>query len=429
VDLSSIFRLTFRPGYIKVNEKEQRMKKTIIFLIITIVCISYSCLSSESPEFPKIERKPPAHVFKRGELKKLPRYDPKVLNLWQVDLRHTDVSRLDLRDQLPSLSNASFDKKTIWPPVKNMPASFQPEKVLEMGKDPGLGVRKLHARGITGRGVSIAIIDPPSLVEHIEYKDRLMLYSEINIEPSCFAQMHGPAVSSVLAGKSIGVAPGVDLYYFAAWPGVWSYKDNKGDFQYDLGFYADALKEVIALNRKLPPGKKIRAVAIMFGFNEKRKGYAAMMEALAMAKKEGIFVISCSSSETHGFKFHGLGRSPFADPNRVDSYCPPAWWEDKFFQGKMEKDLLLFPMDSRTFAGPAGAGDYAFYRNGGLSWVVPYVAGLYALCRQVKKDITPVEFWEKALSTASFTDIRKGDKTYRFGPIVNPVGLIDSFVK
>jgi hypothetical protein len=61
--------------------------------------------------------------------------------------------------------------------------------------------------------------------------------------------------------------------------------------------------------------------------------------------------------------------------------------------------------------------------------VVPYVAGLYALCRQVKKDITPVEFWEKALSTASFTDIRKGDKTYRFGPIVNPVGLIESFVK
>jgi hypothetical protein len=154
-----------------------------------------------------------------------------------------------------------------------------------------------------------------------------------------------------------------------------------------------------------------------------------MNEAVTMATKEGIFVISCSLSSTHGFKFHGLGRDPFADPNHVDSYTPGSWWKDKFFQGKTEKDRLLFPMDSRTLAGPAGPGDYAFYRVGGWSWVVPYIAGIYALSCQVKKDLTPGEFWKKALSTASFIKIKKGDITYRLGPIVNPIALIDSLVK
>ncbi len=404
------------------------MRKRIIFLVITIMCCSYFCLSFGGSELPKIERKPQPLDFKRGELQKFTQYDPMDKNPWQMDLRHYDLSKLDLSQQYPSLIQATFDYKTLWPPAKNMPGSFEPGKILELGKDPGLNVGKLHSRGITGQGISIAIIDQPTLVEHIEYKDRLLLYTEINIEPSCCAQMHGPAVCSVLAGKSIGVAPGIDLYYFAAWPGVWS-KDKKGDFEYDLNFYADTLKKVIDLNRKLPSGKKIRAAAIMLGFSEKRKGFNAMIEAVNLAKKEGIFVISCSLDLTYGFKFHGLGRDPLADPNNIDSYTPASWWKDSFFQGKADTDRLLFPMDSRTLAGPTGPGDYAFYRMGGWSWVVPYIAGIYALGCQVKPDLAPAVFWKKALSTGSFIDIKRGDMTYRLGPIVNPVALIDSLVK
>jgi hypothetical protein len=206
------------------------MGKRIISFVITMICCSYFCLSVAGPEFPKIERQPQPYVFKRGELQKIPHYDPMNKDTWQIDLRHNNLSKLDLKQHLTSLVHASFDNKTLWPPAKNMPDSFQPVKVLEMGKNPGLDIRKLHSRGITGRGVGIAIIDQPTLVDHIEYKDRLLLYTETNIEPTCCAQMHGPAVSSVLAGKSIGVAPGIDLYYFAAWPGVWS-KDKKGGFE------------------------------------------------------------------------------------------------------------------------------------------------------------------------------------------------------
>ena len=54
---------------------------------------------------------------------------------------------------------------------------------MELGKDPGLGVRQLQAQGITGSGVGIAIIDQPMLVDHQEYASRLKLYEEINIDP------------------------------------------------------------------------------------------------------------------------------------------------------------------------------------------------------------------------------------------------------
>jgi len=59
------------------------------------------------------------------------------------------------------LSLANFDSLTSWPPAGKLPAGFSVQQTMEMGKDPGLGIRDLHAKGITGRGVGIAIIDQP----------------------------------------------------------------------------------------------------------------------------------------------------------------------------------------------------------------------------------------------------------------------------
>ena len=71
---------------------------------------------------------------------------------------------------------ASFDSQTQWPAANKIPAGFDWRKIMELNKDPGLEVRALHEQGITGKGVSIAIIDQTLLVDHIEYKDRLRLY-------------------------------------------------------------------------------------------------------------------------------------------------------------------------------------------------------------------------------------------------------------
>ena len=49
--------------------------------------------------------------------------------------------------------------------------------------------------------------------------------------------------------------------------------------------------------------------------------------------------------------------------------------------------------------------------NGGWSWSIPYIAALYALCCQVKADITPEIFWEEALKTGETIEIKKEDKS------------------
>jgi hypothetical protein len=81
-------------------------------------------------------------------------------------------------------------------------------------------------------------------------------------------------------------------------------------------------------------------------------------------------------------------------------------------------------MDSRTTASPTGLEDYAFYRNGGWSWVVPYLAGMYALAAQVNPAITPAEFWQAGMKTGQTIELEHGGKKYSFGPVLDPVSLI-----
>jgi hypothetical protein len=81
-------------------------------------------------------------------------------------------------------------------------------------------------------------------------------------------------------------------------------------------------------------------------------------------------------------------------------------------------------MDSRTTASPTGTADYVFYRQGGWSWSIPYIAGMYALAVQVKPDITPEEFWDTALKTGKTIQLQHDGKEYEFGVILDPQALI-----
>jgi subtilisin family serine protease len=144
----------------------------------------------------------------------VPEYDPKSGEAFQVDLRSRDLTKIDLTASLTDLMYADFDSKTQWPAADKIPAEFDWQKIMEIGKDPGLGIRNLHVQGITGKGVGIAIIDQILLVHHVEYKDRVRIYEETDDLAGKMweAQMHGPAVASIAVGQSVGVAPEADLY-------------------------------------------------------------------------------------------------------------------------------------------------------------------------------------------------------------------------
>ena len=357
----------------------------------------------------------------------LPTYDPNSTNPFQDDFRNANMTRLDLSKSKEALMYADFDSKTQWPTADKMPADFDWQKIMETGKNPGLGMRYLHQKGITGRGVGIAIIDQTLLVDHVEYKDQLRIYEEeaILTDNLAEAQMHGPAVASIAVGKTVGVAPEADLYFIAS--GNCGGSASIDDF--DFSCMAKSVRRIIEINKGLPEGRKIRVLSMSIGWEPQNRGYKEITAAVNDAKAAGIFVVSSSLSQTYGLNFNGLGRSPLTDPDEFTAYEPGLWWSNAFFEGKMKGQSLMVPMDARTTASPTGADDYVYYRTGGWSWSIPYIAGTYALAAQVRPDITPEQFWKLALETGQTIQVQHGWRSYALGTILDPPALIAALQK
>ena len=369
-----------------------------------------------------IVRQPPPVTWREGRLSQLPTYDAKARWSFQVDLRGADVSGLELSNRLADVLHADFDDRTVWP--TNLPAGFNPKRFMELGRNPGLQVRELHRRGITGKGVGIGIIDQALLVNHVEYRDRLRLYEEIHCADEGGASMHGAAVASIAVGQTVGVAPAADLYFIAETHGETS---GSRTFEWDFTWVAKSIERLLEINRTLPADRKIRVFSISVGWSPGQKGCEESNAAVEKARKENVFVISTSLENTYQRAFHGLGRQPLKDPDVASNYEPGSWWREQFF-GRYESfratERLMVPMDSRCVASPTDPRHYVFYADGGWSWSVPYLAGLYTLACQVKPTVTPEEFWAAGLRTGKSITVERDGKRYEFGKIADPIALI-----
>jgi len=368
-------------------------------------------LGSGPVTFPKIDRQPPPMDLNRGGMTALPT-DP-----LQMDLRSYDLSALDLSGSMSDLLYATFDDRTTWPPEDRMPEGFDWQLIMELGKDPGLGIRSLHAQGITGRGVGIAIIDQTLLVDHEEYVNQLRLYEETDdvIDRWSESQLHGAAVASIAVGKTVGVAPEADLYYIAT---------ARGFTNNSFSYLARSIQRILEVNEQLPPERKIRVISMSLHWKEGVEGYDELMAAVGEAKDAGMLIVCANIEQIYGFKFNGLGRFPLADPDAFESYEPGLFWADDFYEGERHSDRLLVPMDSRTTASPTGQSEYVFLREGGVSWSIPYITGLYALAAQVDPEITLELFWSLAMETGRTIELKHDGETIQLGPIVDPVALI-----
>lgn len=338
------------------------------------------------------------------------------------DVRSSDISNEDL-SIVEDYNDLTFNTDTIWP--DKLPKGFDPKQILEFNKNPGLSIRALHEKGITGKGIGIAIIDQILLLDHEQYKDNLMYYERVH----CIgeqANMHGAAVSSIAVGKDIGVAPDSKLYYIAETHGY--YID--GNFNFDASIIADSILRVLEINKHLPEDEKIRVISISRGYNQNNNGYKELVNAIKKADAENIFVITTSVGRYYNLKLMGMSRDYLDAPNDFNSYSPARWIEDDFYKNPNKyQDYILVPMGSRTYAGCTGTSDYEICYEGGLSWAVPWLAGFYALCCQVKPDITPQEFIKIVKSTSVSTQISKNGKTYEFGKIINPAAVIAELKK
>jgi subtilisin family serine protease len=308
------------------------------------------------------------------------------------DVRAFSAAYAAIYPELPTefvLKDGEYSPEDIKTLTYNLNTEFQgseelARQILKDGKNPGLGVRPLHLRGITGEGVNVAIIDQ-NLAQpfHPEFADRIVLYCDFGTGcPADQGSMHGVSVASLLAGQTTGVAPNANIYFAAvpSWEG-------------DAAYYAEALRWIIEENKKLPEDNKIRLVSVsasLFGFlSSFKKNIDMWGDAVAEAQEAGILVIDCSAGRPDT-GFVGVGYYDISAPDDVASFHAgfPA---DRGY--RVNDNNILAPSSFRTMAELyiAGENAYQHYGQGGLSWAIPYAAGVLALGWQVNPELTSEE--------------------------------------
>jgi len=320
------------------------------------------------------------------------------------DVRRKDLSRLDLSGKKGLIPTLRFNQKTVWPELDKMPPGSKPDKVLKDTMNPGLGVRRLHKQGITGKGVNVAIIDQPLYQDHPEFAGKIAAYHDVGSGTK--SSMHGPAVASLLVGTNCGTAPDARLYYAAA-----------PSWTKDTAYQAKALNWIIEQNKKLPASKKIRVVSVSASpsgtgspFNKNQQMWG---KACALAEAAGIMVLDCTSHR--GF----IGKCWYNArvPESVLRCTPGDPRHDSRYDLKSSQRLLV-PTAPRTTAEEYDKGDfsYQYCGYGGLSWAIPYCAGVLALGWQIQPEIGPEQMRELLFKSAYIH--KSGDR------IINPNGFI-----
>ncbi len=317
------------------------------------------------------------------------------------DLRGLNLSGKDLTKVDPkTLITTNFDTQTKWPQKEKLPAEFDPEALMEAGKNPGLGLKQLHEQGIDGRGVRVAIIDQQLLLGHQEYS--IHQYQVHDIKPDEPMSMHGTAVASLLVGRTCGVAPKAELFFHAAPQGK------------DFESYTSALREIIDFNRaQTDKSQKIQVVSCSKGYSvaSALPGQKEWETTIQEARASGIILVDTTNN--CGIEFVGGGSTE----NKDDSDSYQTWNDLKKRNLTQSSNLITIPSDDRTFASFKGPTDYEYNGTGGLSWSVPYLAGIFTLALQVNTDLKQNEIVRIINETTS--DNKNGLR------LINPKGIIE----
>jgi hypothetical protein len=314
------------------------------------------------------------------------------------DVRWKDMSKLDLSVRKGLIATLDFNLETVWPIPKGLPKGPHPKIVLSRAMNPGLGIKGLHREGITGKGVNVAIIDQPTYLDHSEFSGNIVRYYDTGCGSK--SSIHGPAVISLLVGNKCGTAPGAKVYYVAvpSW---------KNDAEYD----AKGLDWIIEQNRNLPASEKIRVVSVSASPSSRDKNPQMWDEACSRAEAEGILVLDCTSHR-------GIVSPCWYDANDPEdvSKCTPGFpgipWQE------FQSERIFVPASPRTTAEEYDKGEFGYQYNGrgGLSWTIPYCAGVLAMGWQVNPQLSSEQMRELLFQSAYINE--SGAK------IINPVEFI-----
>lgn len=298
-----------------------------------------------------------------------------------MDVRGMNLSNQDVPDDI--LATLSFDPATQWSAADKPLA----DELMDLGMNPGMGIRGLHALGITGAGVNVAIIDQPMDSNHPEIMGKVVKYQVFGTDE--MTSMHGPAVTSLLVGEHIGTAPGARVY-FAAVP----------SWLEDARYYADALDWVIAENESLPADQKIRVVSVSAFPSGIWSSYTAQEDwdaAYQRALQAGLVVLDVTFENG----ITTVCTLDLANPDDVSACLPD-------YLGPLDSphQRIFIPSSHRTTA-VEGDGivpdrySYRYFGRGGMSWTAPYLAGVMALGWQINPQLSGAQMLDLLYASAT----------------------------
>ncbi|MBR5154735.1 MAG: hypothetical protein IKW58_03325 [Alphaproteobacteria bacterium] len=340
-----------------------------------------------------------------------------------VSFEHLDVSSYDLSGIDPLKVRYSEDTK--WPEDSTkLPQGFNPKEFLESRKNPGLGIKTLHKLGIKGQERNVVVIDPFRLFNHIEYHNSLKGYEEIGFDTINYnysGGSNGGFISS-LVGKTCGIVPSANLYYYA----VNDVDDTKSMTQDN---FVIAIQKAIELHKKLiSEGKSgIDVIHIQRGISsdlfKHEKGHEKVLEVKQEVEKLGIWF---SNGVTNNYPENKMLRIERIFCKLAGDVENPSDYELTEYsplhkvphtQKELFVNSLCFPGGARTVALEVKMDEYAFNHCAG-SFAQTFMIGVFILAKSIKESLTPYEFFEQGIKTGTFKE--------GVGTIVNPVALIES---
>lgn len=336
---------------------------------------------------------------------------PKKNDYLLIDVRSKDISKIKMSENEWNEVKESllFNNETIWP--YDLPNGFKPKDILEESKHPALNISKIHKQGIKGNDISVAIIDGPLHIEHEEICDSIITYQKNNVYENYGS--HGLLVSSVLAGKTVGVAPNSNIHYFASEP----IKFVNGEKQVTFKPYVECIDHIIEMNKYLE--NPIRVISISIGFSKTEdEDSKEFYYAIEKAKKNNIEVFTTTTIENYKYGISGVkcdsGKNRDDYSNYYEVYPKSL--------SSYEKRIGV-PCGGITVADMYGKHNYSYTETCGMSYSVPWLAGLYALCLEISPTISADEFLDLAYETGF--EMNNNYLTH----IINPENLLKRIIK
>jgi hypothetical protein len=341
----------------------------------------------------------------------------KVKNIDEIKDVHTldyhDLSELDLREyrhlfdyapdvSIPTSGVRGWTTNVIWPAPDKMPNGFNPTKILEQAKQP------VYRPLATGKGINIAVMDNPLDVNNPEYADNIKFFqgplSNQNVAP----HKHSGMVMGHLVGKSTGMAPDANVYYFTKI----TYQDRKKRHKE----YANVLRSIIEFNNEQKPENKIHILSCSWG--GRKKFSPEIADLLNQLEQDGVKIILCDSDYVEEATLSGRDFMPCNSPNMTNIQPNVQKEVQELLHMANISKVIGIPTNMRTT--PLESNGWQYRISGGESSSAPYIAGVYACALEGNQLFMTRPNWQQELN-----DILKSTatQTEQGNYIINPSGI------